>query len=95
MLYKKTVVCVFRTYVPWKLLWHSKKAGVSKCYNRNQGIAWALSYSINLLTLAPEVVEVVAHSDADTSTELRKADAAIEIYLYKYKHYKAIMLTLC
>ena len=54
-------------------------------------VARVIFYSINLSTLVPEIIEVLADSSTESTTEPNPADAAFQLYLEKYGHYSATM----
>ena len=54
-------------------------------------VARVIFYSMNLSTLVPEIIEVLADSSTESTTEPNPADAAFQLYLEKYGHYSATM----
>ena len=60
-----------------------------------QYVARATFYSMNLLTLVPEIIEVLADSSAESTAEPNAADTAFQLYLEKYGHYLATIQTVC
>ena len=60
-----------------------------------QYVTRVIFYSMNLSTLVPEMIEVLADSSTECTTEPNPADAAFQLYLEKYGHYSATMQTVC
>ena len=58
-----------------------------------QYVARAIFYSMNFSTLVLEMLEVLADSSAESTTEPNIADATFQLYLEKYGHLPATMQT--
>ena len=59
-----------------------------------QYVARAVFYSVNLSTLVLEIIEVLADSSTESTSEPIVADAAFQLYLEKCGHYSVTMQTI-
>ena len=59
-----------------------------------QYVARAVFYSVNLSTLLLEIIEVLADSSTESTSEPIVADAAFQLYLEKCGHYSVTMQTI-